>query len=440
MSARWLRSGVVLAVPASLLALVYVETYIRPESVDSHPEAAWSTAFLLLIVACPLAAAAGALEAGRLRASRGMSDAAARPGAAVTAERLWPGVLAALVALATGICVASLKTGGGPWNVSPLIPAALVLGVCLHALGGWVLGLLARPVLAIGLAVVISYSWLGFAWTVEPTQIAYLAGPILESCCDSSARLDPRGAWAMILFSVCGIGALLVWAPLLLHREGRSRLLPSILAIALMSAGAAGGMGLAAGLGRDAGMTVPPEELRCRESSPQVCLTEVQVHRQDLRPFLSEVFGVLETLGAPSVSVAGPGLGMSPDAQKRGEARLVVQPSMTRPQAVRSAVSSHTGPLAASCQPESAEAADRLFRSHAVLEAWLIDSALGAVVPEESGLPHAEGEKDGPASAEVERPLRSLRAMTEAEQVGWVRSAFTHLEQCVPADIPGERR
>lgn len=109
--------------------------------------------------------------------------------------------MGAWLAQTVAVLILLFRAGHSYGSYLPVALAGMYMAIVLHALCGYVLGRYLPKILAVACAVIGSYGWVAFAWTVEPLQIRYMAGPALAFCCTSAGELAPQAPWVLLLFS-----------------------------------------------------------------------------------------------------------------------------------------------------------------------------------------------------------------------------------------------
>jgi len=244
----------------------------------------WSVgrSVLLLLVSAAVGATGAALEASRLRVRRTESVLSVRAPASVVTMALWPSLVCALLTqvFAVGVIAA---TGGGlegaiPWGMVGAVAAMLFFHTCL----GFGLGSILRPVFGIPLALVASYSWLGFTGTVDWFELRHLSGLVLETCCDYEEQPMAASLVSATLFSLFGGIGLLLVACVALRLAGRhDDLLVGTTGATLVVGAAVVGLAVATGLGSTSAEPRDSDDLTCFPGEVTVCLFPEQVEADE---------------------------------------------------------------------------------------------------------------------------------------------------------------
>lgn len=268
------------AVPLLLIVAAFTPLYGPPPQWWT-----WSIgrSVLLLLVPAAVGATGAALEASRLRVRRTESVLTVRAPASVVAVALWPSLVCALLTqiFAVGVVVA---TGGGMegtihWGMVGAVAAMLFFHTCL----GFALGSMVRPVLGIPLALVSSYSWLGFTGTIDWFELRHLSGLVIETCCDYEEQPIAASLLSAGLFSLIGGIGLLLFSCAALRIAGRHDLLSGVTGVALIAGALAVGLAVATGLGPGSAEPRDPDERVCFVGEVTVCLFPEQVEADEER-------------------------------------------------------------------------------------------------------------------------------------------------------------
>ncbi|WNY34082.1 hypothetical protein Q9Q99_00210 [Curtobacterium flaccumfaciens] len=87
----------------------------------------------------------------------------------------------------------SRDTWGAPGGPSPLVGLAFAGILFFHSCIGFALGRWLPPVVSIPLSLLVSYSWIGFTWSVDYFPLRYLAGLVMADCCSGRDRARHPG-------------------------------------------------------------------------------------------------------------------------------------------------------------------------------------------------------------------------------------------------------
>lgn len=272
-----------LLLPAVPLVLIVAES----TPVYGTPPQWWTWSIgrsvLLILVPAAVGATGAALEASRLRVRRTESVLSVRAPASVVAVALWPSLVCAVLTqvLAVGVIAA---TDGGlegdvPWGMVGAVAAMLFFHTCL----GFVLGSILRPVFGIPVALVASYSWLGFTGTIDWFELRHLSGLVIETCCEYEQKPIAASLLSAGLFSLIGGFGLLLVSCAALRISGRHDLLVGVTGVALVAGALAVGLAVATGLGPGSAEPRDPDELVCFAGEVTVCLFPEQVDADEER-------------------------------------------------------------------------------------------------------------------------------------------------------------
>ncbi|WP_326503270.1 hypothetical protein [Rothia nasimurium] len=328
--------------PAALiLNALYILVYSNSATIVGNAESAAGQASLLLIFSAGLTCMASCWTGVQLRRTELIHMTAARPSWQVMGLWLAPSFLGGAAAQVAGVLGLLAFSGALPNTRFSLILLAQCAALLVHlALGYW-LGKLLRPALAYPLALLASYLWLAFTWTLPITFVRYLAGPAMVMCCSPVEHIDPAAPVALIVFSVVVGGSFLtlaIW-------QGGRRLIKVGLAMAALAAGGGAGYTVAGHLGPVATSYLADGELACAAQEPEVCVGKVSLARGDLREQISSDFKKLQGIGLPQVRRAVIYRGENTPALYEGTAYIAYPPTLTVDEAHRMVASIYTSPL-----------------------------------------------------------------------------------------------
>ncbi|MCB4209132.1 hypothetical protein [Arthrobacter sp. UM1] len=445
------------------VAAVYIGLFADPADFRGHREAAGAFSALLLLVSGPLAAASSAVEGGRVRGSSGVLEAAVRPPLRLVWGRIWPGFAAGAAVQCAAFGVLTAMAGPAPDGPNALLAASLVAAVLPHAAAGHVLGLLIRQVFAVPGAVLLSYLWIAFAWTLEPLQLRYMAGPVMALCCTPVNRLDPAAPLTLLVVSLAAAAGFAALAAVLGRPRRAARSCVELLeasgpAVCLVLALAAG-MVTGRGLGVFPTVPIGEGELLCRRSDeggaaqspgadgrkggrfepPEVCATAVQLSEADRRPLIAAVFSALEEAGLPRirrvVSLERPHESPLLD---QDVANVFTAPDMTEVEVIRSAAATFAHHLVFQRCPEGEGAPDMdAYGEFAVLSFLEAAWALGHDDATAEAL--RELERLELQNAASRRPEAEATARSEGVRAEWLRASYAAMSRCKAPPTPAAR-
>lgn len=239
---------------------------------------------LLVLVPAAVGATGAALEASRLRARRTESVLGARSPVSILAVALWPSLVCALVTMVIAVGVIVVAGGGGtegaiPGGMVGAVAAILFFHTCL----GFALGSIVRPVFGVPMALVASYSWLGFTGTIDWFELRHLSGLVIETCCEYEQQPIPASLLSTTLFSVIGGIGLLLFSCAALRISGRHGLVVGAAGAAFVAGGLALGLAVATGLGPSSAEPRDPDALVCSAGEVTVCLFPEQIEADAAR-------------------------------------------------------------------------------------------------------------------------------------------------------------
>lgn len=313
----------------------------------------------------------------------------------------------------------------------------MYMAIVLHALCGYFLGRYLSKVLAVSFAVIGSYGWVAFAWTVEPAQIRYMAGPALALCCTSAGELTPQAPWVLFLFSsFLSSAVFLGLVGLMSDRIRRIKVSLWGSGSCLAVLGIISSFGIGSSLGINPERPMGQDRYHCAGSSPEVCLTDVQLSRIDNREVIESTFAELHRLGMPQmkqVKALPPGSNVLTDGDT---AYMVVFPSMQPQDAVHSAATnfSYTADIS-KCSSNDFES---LYISQTIFGAWL-DTKAAKVLDSSSAQTLQDNAKNQLSAFEgAQDKLERVLSTDEEQQRAWATETYQHLQNCESVSYPGD--
>ncbi|MBN9153060.1 MAG: hypothetical protein J0I50_05115 [Microbacterium sp.] len=146
------------------------------------------------------------------RRSRLRELAPARPALQIVWASIWPALAGAAILQGMGLLMESAGSWGSPGQFPWVLVLAWAAMVGFHTILGYALGTVLPVLAAAPLAVLVSYTWIGFTWSMPYMPLRYLSGLAISGCCTVDADLAPAAPLAVLVFSVGGalaIGALM---------------------------------------------------------------------------------------------------------------------------------------------------------------------------------------------------------------------------------------
>ncbi|GAA3164339.1 MULTISPECIES: DUF7224 domain-containing protein [Streptomyces] len=259
-SAAWL---------APLLA-AFVAFLLRDDLVAGVTAGYWPSVFgaatFALPFVTPACAAAGAWEGSRLARGKVAAWAPARGGPAIA----WPVLLPvlALGLLGMGVAVGFTLTEAAPTGgLPPLGVAAMWLIVFLaNAMAGFLLGRKLPLVIAVPLALILSFVLTAYPATLEPLWLRHMVTGGVDGCCSLDQTLNWRPVASTSVLAL----AVVLAAALALTATGRRAI--RFGTTGLLAAGLLGSGALAYGLPATPTTPRSTAALTCSGSDPQVCV------------------------------------------------------------------------------------------------------------------------------------------------------------------------
>ncbi|WP_182066319.1 hypothetical protein [Curtobacterium sp. ME12] len=411
------RAAVWLLIPGLLGIVAYSAQFADETTVAGYWPAAMAGSAIYLVFSCGVAATAGAWEGRRFRAAAPVIESSSRSSAAVVADHLWTPLAAGLLLQVVAIALMSRDTWGAPGGPSPLVGVAFVGILFFHSCIGFALGRWLPPVASIPLSLLVSYSWLGFTWSVDYFPVRYLAGLVIADCCSVETSLDVRAPIIATAFSLLAGCSLLVIAVARrssgdrAHRFGVQIGASSLAVVTLVALASGSGLGAAPILGR------PQAQATCSGAAPTICLFPEQ---RDTGNSESVIRKAVENLSRAGITVP-PTIRASNAPATVDVLDMIVQVRMTDSDLLHSITTSMLGDAeVAYCGTEEDDTERR--NDAAVANQWLIDVAAEGIVNAD----HVE------PALELDNPdvLRALRRAPVPAQAAWVTATVDRLTDC----------
>lgn len=405
-----------LAAPAIAFVVFYTSLYIDPASVRGYWEAAAGSSAIFLLFTCSMAATAAAVEGSRERRGGLERMPVVRSSWQLVAVRIGPVLVVAWAVQLIAFVMLSRWSWGAPGMPPLILGPTLAAIIFFHAALGYLLGRHLPMVASVPVALVLSYGWLGFTWSVNYFPIRYLSGLVIANCCSVETQLDLRSAVVALVFNLL-VGTLLLVASQVRPRSfgGRGTRLYVTLGAAIAVVTIAS-LTLAGGLGSTPVRERPAAQARCVGTGPSVCLFPEQREPSDPTATIQRIAANLEAVG---ISVPKE-VRTSNRESTMTTLNVVVNVGMSNADLVHSYTTSLLPPtIVAYCGSESDYNART--RTAAVVDAWLIQHASAGVTNPQDVTPAVP---DGAAG------LAALQRLDAAQQSAWIRRARHSLADC----------
>ncbi|MCS6528700.1 hypothetical protein [Curtobacterium flaccumfaciens] len=294
------RAAVWLLAPGLLGVVAYSVQFAAETTVAGYWPAAMAGSAIYLVFSCGVAATAGAWEGKRFRAAAPVIESSSRSSAAVVTDHLWTPLAAGLLLQLVAVALMSRDTWGAPGGPSPLVGLAFAGILFFHSCIGFALGRWVPPVASIPLSLLVSYSWLGFTWSVDYFPLRYLAGLVMADCCSVETALDVRAPVIATAFSVLAGCSLLVITVARrssgnsVHRFGVPIGASSFAVITLVALTAGSVLGAAPIVDR------PQAQAICSGAAPTICLFPEQRDSDDSQSVIRKA---VENIGRSGITV-----------------------------------------------------------------------------------------------------------------------------------------
>ncbi|WP_181421258.1 hypothetical protein [Curtobacterium sp. MCSS17_011] len=411
------RAAVWLLIPGLLGIVAYSAQFADETTVTGYWPAAMAGSAIYLVFSCGVAATAGAWEGKRFRAAAPAIETRSRSSAAVIADHLWTPLAAGLVLQLVAIALMSRATWGTPGGPSPLVSLAFAGILFFHSCIGFALGRWLPPVASIPLSLLVSYSWLGFTWSVDYFPLRYLAGLVMADCCSVETALDIRAPVIATAFSLLAGCSLLVIAVARRSSGDNARRFglqigaSSFVVITVIALTAGSGLGAAPIVDR------PQAQAICSGEGPSICLFPEQRATGNSESVIRKA---VKNLSRAGITVP-PTIRASNAPSTADVVNMIVQVRMTDADLLHSITTSLLGDAeVAYCGTEQDDT--ERHNDAAVANRWLIDVAAEGILPADQVEPALEMDDQG--------VLRTLHRAPISAQAAWVTATIDRLTDC----------
>jgi len=376
----------------------------------------WTVAHSILLILVPTAVSAtgAALEASRLRSARATNSLNLRPAPLVLADALWPSLGAGLSLQIVAIALTAISAPGGESRIPLELLGAISAMIFLHTALGFAFGSLFRAVIGVPLALVASYSWLGFTGTFDWPPLRHLAGLVLETCCSIDEQPVSASVIAVTIFSVVTSFGLLLAAAALLKASSVQIPVAGLVAVAVVVMATVVGLAIASPLTTTSAEQRAASESVCSGDRVKVCLFPEQLSEASLP---STVERMVLRLDLPSRNVTEVFAGSGSSTPERIAFRYL--PGMTTEQIARSLASGFNRDQILQCDEPARRS---IARSEVgdMIRGWMYVTMLE--------LPPSSLDVDDPASQLPS--FEKLLDLTAQGQASWIASRLPSLSDC----------
>lgn len=412
------RSAFLLFLPAAAFVVLYGVSYVDLTPISGYWTAVGAGSAIFLFISCALASVSGAIEGARARRGNLRRIALARPYVHVLFVQLWPSVVVAGIVQGLAFLMLAQDTWGAPGGVPILLPFAFAAIIFFHTAVGYALGRILPLPAGIPVALLLSYSWLGFTWSVNYFPLRYLAGLALSGCCRVDAQLDQHATLAALIFNLgAGIAVLLLTAMTAPRLIRPLTLVTPVAGLALLVASGIVGLNVAQPLGPYPSQPRDQAQLRCDDGQPSICLYPELDYRNDPAATIRQAAANLENIGVPVPNrIIASGQASTADTLS-----VALRPVMSPSAIIYSFSTAFLQPqLITNCPGGGSDGIKTRSLAAATIINWLIlrSSAGIADTPPSSRYP------DGAA------PAQQLLTLSDAEQVDWYTHNLAALTDC----------
>lgn len=402
--------------------LVLLAIFAALQGVQADASGYWigvvSSATVFTVFSCTFGALCGALAGSRVRRGHLLGLAPVRSALQVAWESIWPVLGLAVVLQAVGLAIASAGSWGSPGRFPwELIPAWLMM-IAFHTILGYGLGSFLPAVASAPTALLLSYVWLGFTWSMSFIPLRYLSGLAISGCCAVYATLPWQAPAAVFVFSLGGV--LCIAGLLTLTRLARQKMFRAVGSVALIAGGTSLALMLAQGLGPYPSPPRSQAQLECTEARPAtVCLFPEQ--QWDPSADAIKVISVaLQRLDGEGIAVPTKVSGaLLEDAP--GTISIVYRRDFDESMIVRSLVSSITPERQEGdvCKRDDKDARPALFVSD------VADSVLYALATGQQITSPPDADSSDPSAA-----ASTILALDKETRAKWIERVIDALDDC----------
>lgn len=297
---RW-RAATWLVLPGVGLAALF--SLVQPfTDVEGYWVGVVSSSTIYCVFSCGIGALASAIDASRIRKSRVLDGANQRSSLSIILSMIWPTLLMSFLIQLTGFLIVAVGSWGSPGRFPWEVILAWVAMIAFHMLLGIAAGLAFPVVFSAPIALLASYVWIGFTWSVPYIPIRYLSGLAISGCCPVYADLAPNAVPSVVVFCGAGIVAAVLVLLSLGRIQRRAMVIRVSIVIVLLGVGATLSLGLAADLGPYPSPPRSANELECKVNrNVNICFYPEQLWNVSPSPLalVDDAVSRLSTAGLP---------------------------------------------------------------------------------------------------------------------------------------------
>lgn len=423
MLARLVRSRVAfwLLPPALVILGLYYVSFVDETNYHGYWTSVASNSGIFLLFSCTVASVSAAVEMTRLKRSGCFELPSARGRWIIVLDRLWPSYLVATIVQLAGFTLLGISSWGSPGGTPPILWVSFACVSALHVALGGVIGRFLPLAAAAPLALLASYAWLGFTWSVSYFPLRYLSGLEVVACCRLDIQLDPVGPLATSIFSASLVVTLLYVAVARWRRTGAFSVTSRAVALTLLAGlGTTAALFVAKDLGPGPVQARSQQDSSCTATRPAVCLFPEQVGQRDPTDLIVHAAANLARAGIDLPSTVR----FAVDPSTPDTVRMAARAYMTPKEVLYSFTSALT-PQAVYC-----DNADE-YRSRQItgetIRSWLLVKASNGIA-----------EQVVPANPAVNKLLQQLQFSSPDVQSEWVTANLPRIADCAatPTEVP----
>lgn len=396
-------SAIWLAIPSAILVVAYTSGVVATITEPGYWLAIFTKVGATIGLVLPVCALSGAWEGSRARRAAPQMMAPVRSPFTIALHALWPTWILGLLAIALAVAVNARFAAGAPFRFPLTLWLVYLLLVVAHTAFGYLLALFIPRTIAIPLAVIVSYLWMGVPGTMALGWVHQLNGFNIWSCCEVEQDI----AWqALVTPALLAAAMIAVVAGVIASVP--TRRLRWIGGATAAAVAVAAGVAIAVPIGQNAAQPRAGEPT-CEGHAPTICLwPEQRRPGVDYDTVLRSAYRDLTNSG-----IALPSTLTAASNAEKGSVFVSPRPGLTDPTDLRMTLASSLVPEQPACPITTTF--DPLGISYALLG-------------QKAGVPLAEiAPRFGP---ETTAAVNALETQSQDEQQRWLRQTMRAFSDC----------
>ena len=384
---------------------------------------------VVLVASAPMAALGGAVAGARLRSGGIQRYFGPRTRFGIAWNALWPTLMVAAIIQIFAFVYYYLYAGQPTGRPNLLIFVAYVAVIAFHMLFGFYLGLKVNWLVAVPVALLLSFQMLSQSAATEDFSLRYISGYFLYSCCAIYEVMAPWAIWPALIFNVGGTLVFLIACLIELKVASFTLRVVTLLLIPVTLTGLFFG---AKGAAVDA-QTFPAIQrpgIICFRSEPEVCLYPNQDAKRYVVNTVVKTWQIVHDV-IPDIPkrIAFTGFAYNPP-----EIPLVIYPDTGKGHVIWGFLQNTLSPVGTlenpplSCKTETMEE----FEEANVSRSTLVSFLLRRILPK---FPNVEmPNRDLPTGFDeiLRGRLKIIDSMSPADQKKWAIAAYRANKFCKP--------